>query len=158
LRLLLLTAIIARYGTHEIAAFGLGTRLDFLILTLAFGVGSAVLTLVGMAVGAGDLRRVASIILRAAALVAAMLSLLSALLIWRPAIWLAIFTREPEILAIGGIYLRILAPSYPFLGISMACSFTFQGLGRAIFPLVSVTARTTIIVTMAVCLTALSAP
>ena len=48
LGLLLLTAIVARYGTHEIAAFGLGTRLDFLILTLAFGVGSAVLTLVGI--------------------------------------------------------------------------------------------------------------
>ncbi|HSD10792.1 MAG TPA: MATE family efflux transporter [Candidatus Binatia bacterium] len=156
--LLLLTAIVARYGTPEIAAFGLGTRLDFLILTLAFGVGSAVLTLVGLAAGAGDLRRVGSLVSRAVALVAVMLSLLSTLLIWKPAIWLAIFTREPTILAIGGTYLRVLAPSYPFLGVSMACSFTFQGLGRAVFPLVLVTARTAIVVTAATCLAALGAP
>jgi len=158
LGLLLLTAIVARYGTHEIAAFGLGTRLDFLILTLAFGVGSAVLTLVGLAAGAGDLHRVAALVSRAVALVAVMLSLLSVLLIWKPGIWLAIFTREPEILATGGIYLRILAPSYPFLGMSMACAFTFQGLGRAVFPLVLVTVRTAIVVTAAVCLAALGAP
>jgi MATE family, multidrug efflux pump len=158
LGLLLLTAIIARYGTREIAAFGLGTRLDFLVLTLAFGVGSAVLILVGMAAGAGDLRRVGLLVSRAAAVVAVMLSLLSAFVIWKPAIWLSIFTREPEILGIGGIYLRVLAPSYPFLGISMACSFTFQGLGQAVFPLVLVTIRTAIVVTTAVCLASLGAP
>jgi putative MATE family efflux protein len=156
--LLLLTAIVARYGTREIAAFGLGTRLDFLILTLAFGVGSAVLTLVGLAVGARDPCRARAIVWRASVLVAAMLAFLSVVLVWKPTIWLAIFTREPDILAAGEVYLRILAPSYPFLGISMACSFTFQGLGRATFPLVLVTIRTAIVVTAAASLAASKAP
>jgi MATE family, multidrug efflux pump len=158
LGLLLLTAIVARYGTHDIAAFGLGTRLDFLILTLAFGVGSAVLTLVGLAAGAGNLARVTELVSRAMALVAAMLSVVSALLIWRPSIWLGLFTHESEILTVGGRYLQILAPSYPFLGMSMACSFTFQGVGRAVFPLVLVAVRTVIVVAAAVVLAALGAP
>ena len=158
LGLLLLTAIVARYGSAEIAAFGLGTRLDFLIITLAFGVGSALLTLVGLAAGAGDLPRVGALVSRAVALVTVMLSAIALLLICKPMLWLGMFTHEPAIVATGGAYLRILAPSYPFLGMSMACSFTFQGLGRAVFPLVLVTVRTTIVVVAAVLLTVAGAP
>src|SRR5258706_422318 len=75
--LLVLTAIVARYGTSDIAAFGLGTRLDFLIITLAFGVGSGVLTLVGLAAGAGDFARVAAILANAVRLVASVLALIA---------------------------------------------------------------------------------
>jgi len=158
LGLLLLTAIVARYGTNEIAAFGLGTRLDFLIITLAFGVGSALLTLVGLAAGAKDLERVASLFSRAVALVVVMLAAVAAVLFWRPDTWLALFTREPDILAVGGEYLRIIAPSYPFVGASMACAFTFQGLGRAMFPLVLVTTRTAAVIVAAIALAAIHAP
>lgn len=119
---------------------------------LAFGVGSAVLTLVGLAVGAGDLRRVEALLSRAVAVVAAPLAGLALLLVWRPTIWLALFTREPQILEIGTRYLRILAPSYPLLGVSMACSFAFQGLGRAVFPFVLVVLRTAVTVAAALAL------
>lgn len=156
--LLLLTAVVARYGTHEIAAFGLGTRLDFLILTLAFGIGSAVLTLVGLAAGAKDLPRVWQLLSRALAIVAAMLIAMAVPLGWKPSLWLGIFTDDPDILAVGSRYLRILAPSYPFLGMSMACSFTFQGVGRAMFPLVLVVTRTLVVVAVAMTLAALGAP
>jgi Na+-driven multidrug efflux pump len=156
--LLLLTAVVARYGTHEIAAFGLGTRLDFLILTLAFGIGSAVLTLVGLAAGAKDLPRVWQLLSRALAIVAAMLIAMAVPLGWKPSLWLGIFTDDPDILAVGSRYLRILAPSYPFLGMSMACSFTYQGVGRAMFPLVLVVTRTLVVVTAAMTLASLGAP
>jgi putative MATE family efflux protein len=158
LGLLLLTAVVARYGTHEIAAFGLGTRLDFLILTLAFGIGSAVLTLVGIAAGAKDLDRVFALLTHALAVVAVMLLAIAVPLGLMPSLWLGIFTNDPEILAVGSRYLRILAPSYPFLGMSMACSFTFQGVGRAMFPLVLVVARTAVVVSSAVTLAAFGAP
>ena len=92
------------------------------------------------------------------AIVAAMLSVVSILLIWKPSIWLGLFTDETEILTVGGKYLQILAPSYPFLGMSMACSFTFQGLGRAVFPLVLVAVRTVIVVAAAIVLAALGTP
>jgi putative MATE family efflux protein len=156
--LLLLTAVVARYGTHEIAAFGLGTRLDFVILTLAFGIGSSVLTLVGLAAGAKDLHRVLALLTHALAVVAAMLVAVALPLGLAPRLWLGIFTHDPEILAVGGRYLRILAPSYPFLGMSMACSFTFQGVGRAVFPLVLVIVRTAVVVSAAVTLATLGAP
>ena len=156
--LLLLTAIVARYGTDGIAAFGLGTRLDFLILTLAFGVGSALLTLVGLAAGAGDNARISALLSTSLALLASMLTALGLLLVWKPGIWLHLFTANPEILRVGRLYLRILAPSYPFIGMSMACSFAFQAIGQAVFPLVLATLRTAIVVAAAVALSRLGAP
>jgi Na+-driven multidrug efflux pump len=132
--------------------------LDFLILTLAFGIGSAVLTLVGLAAGAKDLHRVSALLTRALAVVAAMLAAIAIPLVVAPRLWLGIFTHDAQILAVGGRYLRILAPSYPFLGMSMACSFTFQGVGRAVFPLVLVVTRSAIVVGTAVALAALGAP
>jgi Na+-driven multidrug efflux pump len=158
LGLLLLTAVVARYGTNEIAAFGLGTRLDFVILTLAFGVGSALLTLVGLAAGAGDLARVSALLTRAVGMVASMLALLAALLFWKPSIWLGLFTADPAIVAIGDAYLRIVAPTYPFVGAAMASSFAFQGLGRAVFPLALVTVRTAIVVSAAIALARFEGP
>ena len=158
LGLLVLTAVVAHYGTSEIAAFGLGTRLDFFIITLAFGVGSSLLTLVGLAAGAGDVSRVSALLSQALAGVMSMLAAVAALLLWKPTLWLGLFTHEPAITATGATYLRLLAPSYPFLGMSMACSFTFQGLGRALFPLVLVAVRTAIVVAAALVLAALGAP
>ncbi len=39
--------------TAQIAAYGISARLEFLMVPLAFGVGSALTALVGRAVGAG---------------------------------------------------------------------------------------------------------
>ncbi len=158
LGLMLLTAIVTRYGTHEIAAFGLGTRLDFLILTLAFGVGSAVLTLVGLARGAGDLQKARRVVSRALLLVGALLLLVGSLLVVRPGLWLGLFTSDPQILGIGAWYLRAVAPSYPFVGASMICAFAFQGLGRAVFPLLMILVKTAVVISGAVLLATSQAP
>ncbi len=158
LGLMLLTGVVGRYGTHDVAAFGLGTRLDFLIITLAFGIGSAVLTLVGMAAGAGDLRRVQMLLSRALWLVSVMLGSIALLLVWRPLLWIGIFTHEPEVVAVGSSYLRAVGLSYPFVGMSMIASFACQGLGEAVLPLVLVVGRTLVVTAGAIALSSAHAP
>ena len=51
---ILVTAQIAHYGPAVVAAYGISARLEFLMIPLAFGIGSALTALVGQAVGAGD--------------------------------------------------------------------------------------------------------
>ena len=51
---ILVTARIAHHGAAAVAAYGISARLEFLMIPLAFGVGSALTALVGHAVGAGD--------------------------------------------------------------------------------------------------------
>ncbi|MGN5480038.1 MATE family efflux transporter [Cupriavidus basilensis] len=51
---ILVTAQLRHHGTAAVAAYGISARLEFLMIPLAFGVGSALTALVGRAVGAGD--------------------------------------------------------------------------------------------------------
>ncbi|HVN87462.1 MAG TPA: MATE family efflux transporter [Candidatus Binatia bacterium] len=147
--IMVLTGVLARFGQAHLAAYGLGTRLDFLMLTLVYGCGAAVLTLVGMATGARRPDRAGAYVVRAGAMMVAVLTIPASLLWWRPALWLDLFTHDPAIHAVGEQYFRIIAPSYPFVGVSMVIAFAFQGLGRATAPLVLMSVRVVAVLAVA---------
>jgi Na+-driven multidrug efflux pump len=48
--------------------------------------------------------------------------------------WMHIFTREPEVVAVGAAYLVRIAPLYAFMGLGMALYFASQGAGRMLWP------------------------
>jgi len=150
LGLMTLTAVVTRLGAADLAAYGLGTRLDFLLMSFGYGFGAAVLTLVGMAAGARRLDRVQAFVGRAAAITTVLLAVPGLLLCWRPALWLGLFTDDPGIHAVGAQYFRIIGPSYPFFGITMVIAFAFQGLGRATIPLAWMIVRTIGVLAVAV--------
>ena len=139
--LMVLTAVVARLGDADLAAYGLGSRLDFLLMSFAYGFGAAVLTLVGMTTGARRPDRALGYVLRAAAIISVLMLIPAVLLCWRPTLWLGLFTHDPAIVAVGSSYFRIVGPSYPFVGLSMVSAFAFQGFGRATIPLVWMTIR-----------------
>jgi putative MATE family efflux protein len=147
--IMVLTGVVARLGTPDLAAYGLGTRLDFLLLSFAFGVSAAVLTLVGLASGAGRVELVGRYVRAACSLIVGLLVVAGALLWWRPSMWLGIFTTDPGILEVGTTYFRVIGPSYPFVGLSMVLAFAFQGLGRATPPLVVMAVRVPIVLGVA---------
>src|SRR2546429_5974099 len=68
LGLMTLTAVVTRLGEADLAAYGLATRLDFLLMAFGYGFGAAVLTLVGMATGARRPDRARPFVTRAAAI------------------------------------------------------------------------------------------
>lgn len=133
--LMALTAVVTRLGAPDLAAYGLGTRLDFLLMSFGYGFGAAVLTLVGMATGARRLDRVRAFVTTAGAISVVVLAVPGLILWWRPDLWLGLFTDDAAIHAVGTRYFRLIGPSYPFIGISMVVAFAFQGLGRATVPL-----------------------
>jgi MATE family, multidrug efflux pump len=141
LGIMVMTGVLTRLGAADLAAYGLGTRCDFLLLSFAYGVGAAMLTLVGMASGARRPDLVRAFVLRARALIVLLLALPGVLLCWRPSLWIGLFTNDPGILAVGTSYFRLIGPSYPFVGIAMVSAFAFQGLGRATTPLVWMAVR-----------------
>jgi Na+-driven multidrug efflux pump len=139
--LMVLTAVVARLGTSDLAAYGLGSRLDFVLMSLAYGVAAGVLTLVGLATGAQRPDRVRAFVGRGIAIAAALLAVPGIVVFVRPSLWMGTFTDDPGILAIGAQYFRIVGPTYPVLGAGMIVSFAFQGLGRAILPLLVMIVR-----------------
>ncbi len=144
--LIVLTGTVARYGTHYLAAYGLGTRLDFVLFSLGFGVAAAALTLVGMAGGAGRRDLVARYVAHASLLAAGVVAIPAVLVTWRPSLWLGLFTSAADILAVGSSYFRWVGPSYLCMVISMVVASAFQGLGRATVPLTVMVVRVLLVV------------
>jgi len=54
LTVVLLTALVGSFGTFALAGYGMGVRLEYLLIPLVFGFGSALVTMVGTNFGAGQ--------------------------------------------------------------------------------------------------------
>ena len=146
LALLVLTGTVARFGDAALAAYGLGSRLDFLLFSLGFGVAASAMTLVGIALGAGR-RELADRYVRLAALVAvAVVALPTLLVVVWPSLWIGIFTDAAPIHAIGSDYFRIIGPTYLFMVVSMVVASAFQAQARAVVPLAVMVARVILVV------------
>src|SRR5204863_88003 len=57
LTVVLLTALVGPFGTFALAGYGMGVRLEYLLIPLVFGFGSALVTMVGTNFGAGQAAR-----------------------------------------------------------------------------------------------------
>jgi Na+-driven multidrug efflux pump len=135
------TGLVGSYGTFALAGYGVGARLEYLQIPIVFGIGTALVTMVGTNVGAGQLaraRRVAWVGAGLAAAATGSVGLLAALL---PRAWLGLFSADPAVLAAGETYLRIVGPAYGLFGLGLALYFAAQGAGRLFWPLVAGFAR-----------------
>ncbi|RYF93534.1 MAG: MATE family efflux transporter [Caulobacteraceae bacterium] len=139
--ILIITAIAARFGVETLAGYGIGSRLEFLLVPIAFSVGVASLPMVGLAIGAGDVARARKVAWTAGALGAVGLGSLGIFLAVFPQLWVSIFTRDPGVQAAAALYLRFAGPAFIFFGLSLALYFSSQGAGRVWGPLLAGTAR-----------------
>src|SRR5262249_26403903 len=129
LTIVLVTGLVGPFGAAALAGYGMGARLEYLQIPLVFGLGSALVTMVGTNVGAGQFaraERVAWVGAGLAALVTGSIGLLGALF---PQVWLGLFSADRAVLDIGSTYLRIVGPAYGFFGIGLALYFASQGAG-----------------------------
>ena len=130
LNVMAISALVGTFGTAALAGYGLGARLEYLQIPLVFGLGTALVTMVGASVGAGAMeraRRVAWVGAGLAGAVTGSIGILAALIPWA---WVGAFSTEPEVLAVGESYLRIVGPTYGLFGLGLALYFASQGAGR----------------------------
>ena len=137
LTVILLTALVGPFGGAALAGYGLGARLEYLQIPIVFGLGSALVTMVGTSVGAGDRARALRVAWAGTAMAAAVTATIGLLAALFPQAWLGLFTTDPDVLAAGTRYLRIVGPFYGFFGMGLALYFASQGAGRLLWPLVA---------------------
>jgi putative MATE family efflux protein len=133
----LTTGIVGRAGAQAIAGYGIGSRLEYLLIPLAFSLGAPLVAMVGTCIGAGKTERA----LRAAwlgALVAGLVAETVGLAAAGfPAAWMSLFSTDAAVIAHGAQYLRIVGPFYGFFGVGMVLYFASQGAGRLAWPLIA---------------------
>ena len=144
LTVVLVTGAVGLFGTDAIAGYGIASRLDYVLIPLLFGLGTAVLTMVGTNIGAGQLARAQHIAWIGALLAAAITETIGLAAAVVPYAWLGLFSSEPAVLATGALYLRVVGPSYGFFGLGLMLYFAGQGAGRVVWPVLAGTARLTV--------------
>jgi Na+-driven multidrug efflux pump len=137
LTVVLLTAFVGPFGSFALAGYGMGVRLEYLQIPLVFGFGSALVTMVGTNVGAGQDARAKRVAWTGALMAAATTEAIGLSAALFPGLWLGLFSAEPEVLAAGTAYLRVVGPAYGFFGLGLALYFASQGAGRLLWPVVA---------------------
>jgi Na+-driven multidrug efflux pump len=131
----IVTGLVGSFGTYALAGYGLAGRLEYLLIPLVFGLGSALVTMVGTNVGAGQIDRARRVAWTGAVLAGGVTGAVGLTAALAPGLWLGLFTTEPAVLEAGGTYLRTVGPTYVFFGFGLALYFAAQGAGRLWAPL-----------------------
>ena len=129
------TAILGHFGAAALAGYGLGSRLELMLIPLVFGVGSALTAGVGANVGAQNFQRARSIAWVGASIVFLVTGGIGIMVAVMPEVWLDWFTADEAAYKVAALYLAIAGPFYGFLGAGQALCFASQGTGRLLLPI-----------------------
>nr|WP_245214343.1 MATE family efflux transporter [Pararoseomonas indoligenes] len=134
---ILVTARIASHGPVAVAAYGISARLEFLMIPIAFGVGSALTALVGRTVGAGDWPGARRIAWTGGGMAFAITGLIGLLVAASPRIFAGFFTADPAVVDLAARALSYTGFAFGGFGLGMALYFASQGAGRMRWPLLA---------------------
>jgi Na+-driven multidrug efflux pump len=142
---LVLVRIVAVFGTYAVAAFGIGMRLRIFILMLGFGLGDAAAVLMGQNLGASEPGRAEKSTWLAVGFYGCFLVLMVILFLTFPRVVIGIFNTHPQVLSIGGSFLRFFALSLLFIDLGIILGRALSGAGDTFVPMVVTSASLIVI-------------
>jgi putative MATE family efflux protein len=135
------TGLVGAFGPGAIAGYGTGSRLEYLLIPLVFGLGGPLVAMVGTNIGAGRRDRALRVAWIGAAVAAALCEVIGLCAAAEPRAWLSLFDTDPAMLDAGSRYLQTVGPVYGLFGLGMALYFASQGAGRLLWPFTANMAR-----------------
>ena len=145
--------VIRHFGAPAQAGFGIGSRIMTSIFLPAMAVAFAVAPVAGQNMGARRPDRVRATFFRAALLSSIIMIVLSVICHSRPDLLIAVFTRDPAVMAVAAQYLRIASWNFVAVGLVFVCSGMFQAMGNTVPSFISSASRLVTYVVPAVVLT-----
>lgn len=143
---LALTRLVADVGPEALAGYGIGVRLEFLLIPIAFSIGVASVPMVGTALGAGNVARARHVAWTSGAMAFAVLAIIGIIAAWLPGLWVDMFTNAAPVRAAAYAYLGIAGYGFGFFGLGLCLYFASQGAGRMAGVIVAQALRCGIIV------------
>ncbi|ELZ13241.1 MATE efflux family protein [Haloterrigena salina JCM 13891] len=125
-----MAGLVARFGATPTAAYGIGVRLMSVTWAVAGAVGNATATGVGQNLGAETPERAAAVARTATAGTMVLIGAVAAVLIAFPAQAMRLFVADPDVIAEGVVFLRIMAPFWTLFAGVMVVQGAFRGAGN----------------------------
>lgn len=139
------TAFVGSFGTAALAGYGVAARLEYILVPIAFGFGTALTALVATNMGAGNPSRALRFAWLGAGLVAGITGAIGLATTIAPALWMNLFTQDAAVREFGAAYLHIVGAFYGLYGFGLALFFASQGAGRMFWPLAGSVVRLVIV-------------
>jgi putative MATE family efflux protein len=133
------------FGAGAQAGLGIGLRLVQAGFLPVVAIGMAASPVAGQNFGAGAFARVRQTFRVATGMAAGAMAIFAALCLLAPAALVGGFTGDPQALAVGSEYLRIIALNHLFSAVIFISSSMFQALGNTLPSLLTSLARITVV-------------
>ena len=143
----MLIRILKPFGDLLVAGYGVGTRVDMLVVIPVFGLAGALVTVAGMFHGAGRMDLVKKVTFSTYGW-SVFLALATGIAAWLSASTsLRFFSDDPRVIAAGKTYLGWMVFSYPLMALGVTSGRLLQGLGLG-FPYLAITSVRLLLVTV----------
>ena len=139
--ILVLTGLVGRFGTEALAGYGIGSRVEFLMIPLIFGIGTAMTSIVGANIGALNIDRAEKVGILGGSTAGFVSILIGLTLALFPEAWIQFFTDDIKAFEVTKKYIQIVGPFYIFQGIGLSLYFASQGANAMKWPTIATIAR-----------------
>ncbi len=142
---MVMSGLVAGFGAAAVAGYGIGARLEMLQIPIAFGFGAALVPMVGMNVGAGQIERARRVALVGSLLAGAVSGVIGLVFAVAPSLWSSLYTADAAVQAATATYLTRVGPTLGAFGFGICLYFATQGSGRVLGPVLAASGRLALI-------------
>jgi putative MATE family efflux protein len=134
---MLLSFLVAGFGTVTLAGYGVGSNILQFVTIPAMGMSQAVSTLVSQNIGAGNISRASRVTLLGAISSFAILSVVGLIAyVFAPALVAFFVPRSAEVIAEGGLFIRIMCLAWGGIGVQLCIVAAFRASGNMLAAMV----------------------
>ena len=128
-------------GNILVAAFGIGFRVEAIMILPLVGLSAGTVIMAGQNFGAGKLKRVKEIFLLGRKFIFQVTILMGIIVIILAPYFIKIFSTDSHVVKYGSQYFQITALTYCFLGAGLLANAIFQGMGCGYPPFITILVR-----------------
>ncbi|HEY0686482.1 MAG TPA: MATE family efflux transporter [Steroidobacter sp.] len=132
---------IRNFGAAAQAGFGIGSRIMQGIFLPAMAIAFVVAPVAGQNYGAKQMARVRETFRVASTQCIGVMLVVMVLCQWQPETLVAFFSKDPEVIRVGALFLHLISWNFVMSGLIFTCSGLFQALGNTVPALVSSATR-----------------
>ena len=140
------TTIIGMFGTNWVAGFGIAIRLELLLIPIIFGIGGALIAIVGANVGANKFQRAIHMTWKGTSFSVLIVGIIGLFFSIYPELWSGFFTTDLQTKETTKAYLNLVAPFYAFFALGLGLYFVCQAFNTLFWPVIGTFIRLVFVV------------